>query len=132
MTHEHLLVVQKHAVDRLDGTIGGLGSLVVHETVSLGVAMLVRRDLAREDVAEGCERVVQSLDCSWLIVLRDNSGKKKDLVVDLLVQVLNENVARPRLAQRGVALGPHDAAVAWSKSVSRSRTQIGARTRHGF
>ena len=68
-----LLVVQQHAVDRLDGGVSGIGSFVVNETVALGTAMLIGGDLAREDVAEGSERVVQSLVISLLAenVLRD-------------------------------------------------------------
>ena len=64
-----LLVVQQHAVDSLDGSLGGLSGLVVNETVALGTAMLIGGDLAREDVAEGSERVVQSLVISLLAEL---------------------------------------------------------------
>ena len=64
-----LLVVEQHAVDSLDGSLGGLSGLVVNETVALGPAMLVGGDLAREDVAEGSERVVQSLVISLLAQL---------------------------------------------------------------
>ena len=48
--------------------------------------------LARQNVAEEAERVVQRL------------------VIDRLVEVLDEDVADARLAQRRVALAPHDAA----------------------
>ena len=58
----HLLVVEQHAIDGLDGVLGRLGSLVVDEAVALGVAMLVSCDLAREDVTERRKRVVQGLN----------------------------------------------------------------------
>ena len=92
MADVDLLVVQQHAVDSLDGSLGGLSGLVVNETVALGPAMLVGGDLAREDVAESGESVVEGL------------------VVDSLVQVLDEDVALTGLAEGGVTLGPHDAA----------------------
>ena len=88
-----LLVVQKHTIDGFDGSLGSLGGLVVDEAVALGAALLVGGDLAREDVTEGSERVVQSL------------------VVDGLVQVLDEDVALTGLAEGRVTLRPHDAAV---------------------
>jgi hypothetical protein len=56
-----LLVVQKHAVDRLDGGLGSLASLVVDKGEAARVAVLVGGDLAREDVAERSERVVEGL-----------------------------------------------------------------------
>ncbi len=46
MADVDLLVVQQHAVDSLDGGLGGLGSLIVDETVALGTAVLVGGDLA--------------------------------------------------------------------------------------
>lgn len=88
----NLLLVQQHAIDVLDGLRSGLVSLVVHETVSLGVSVLVLSDLAAENVAESGEGVMQSL------------------VVNGDIQVLDENVAGTSLAKGGVTLGPHDAA----------------------
>ena len=70
MADVDLLVVEQHAVDSLDGSLGGLSGLVVNETVALGTAMLVGGDLAREDVAEGGKRVVQSLMTSLLAELQ--------------------------------------------------------------
>jgi hypothetical protein len=87
-----LLLVEQHAVDVLDSVVGGLGGLVMDESVALGVAELVLGDLAAQDVTEGGEGVVESL------------------VVNGVVQVLDEDVALAGLAQSGVALGPHDAA----------------------
>ena len=57
----HLLVVEQHAIDGLDGVLGCLGSLVVDEAVAFGVAVLVGSDLAREDVTERRKRFVQGL-----------------------------------------------------------------------
>lgn len=92
MADVDLLVVQQHAVDGLDGGVGGLSGLVVNETVALGASVLVGGDLAGENVSEGSKRVVESL------------------VVDGVVQVLDEDVALAGLAEGGVALRPHDAA----------------------
>ena len=61
VTDKDLLVIEQHAVDSTDGSISSFSSLIMDETVALGVAVLVGGDLAREDVAEGSERVVQSL-----------------------------------------------------------------------
>lgn len=87
-----LLLVQKHAVDVLDGLGSSLIGLVVDETVALGVTVLVLGNLARKDVAEGSEGVVKSL------------------VVNGSIEVLDEDVAGTGLAEGGVTLGPHDAA----------------------
>ena len=89
--HVDLLVVEQHVVHVLDGRLGRLIGLEVHEAVAARVRVLVDHDLARQDVAERGEGVVESL------------------VVDALLQVLDEHVAHARLAQRRIALRPHDA-----------------------
>ena len=89
---EDLLAVEEHAVHLGHRERGGVLRLVVHEAVAARAALVVGRDLAREDVAEGGEGVVERL------------------VVDRLVEVLDEDVARARLAERRVAVAPHDAA----------------------
>ena len=61
MADINLLVVEQHAIDSLDGSLGSLSGLVVDETVTLRTAMFIGGDLAGEDVAESRERVVQSL-----------------------------------------------------------------------
>ena len=86
------LVVQQHAVDRLDSGVGGSSGFVVNETVALGAAVLVGGNLAGENVTE-CRK-----------------GVMKGLVVDGVVQVLDEDVALAGLAEGGVTLGPHDTA----------------------
>jgi len=78
----------------LDGVIGRLGSLVVDETVTTGVSVLILSNFARKDVSEGGERIVKSL------------------VVDGCIEVLDEDVSLTGLAEGGVTLRPHDAA--WS------------------
>jgi hypothetical protein len=114
-----LLVVEQHVVDGLDGGVGGLGRLVVDESVSPGSTVLVNGDLAGEDVAEGGESVVEGLVVrgtrrNQLSVFRKNfhtfHGETTDLVVNLLVQVLDENVASRALPQGRVPLAPHDPA----------------------
>ncbi len=97
-----LFVVEQHAVDSLDGVVGGLASLVVHEAVALGATVLISSNLAGQNVAEGSERVVESL------------------VVNELVQVLDEDIALSGLAEGRVTLGPHDAAVVSRASVLAS------------
>jgi hypothetical protein len=92
VTDEDLLLVQKHAVDALDSSVGSLSGLVVNETVTLGVAVLVLGDLAGKNVAESSESVVKSL------------------VVNGDIEVLDEDVALTSLAEGGVTLRPHDTA----------------------
>mmetsp|Transcript_69691 Transcript_69691/g.199741 ORF Transcript_69691/g.199741 Transcript_69691/m.199741 type:complete len:218 (-) Transcript_69691:37-690(-) len=92
--HLNGLVSDLHAVDALDGLLGGLLRLVVHEAVATRLACHVAGDLARQDVSEQAEGVVEGL------------------VVDVAVQVFHEDVARPALTQAGVKLAPHDPASA--------------------
>ena len=92
MADVDLLVVQQHAIDSLDGSVSGLGGLVVDETVTLGSALLISSDLARKDVSESGKGIVQGL------------------VVDGLVKVFDEDVALAGLAKGGITLGPHDTA----------------------
>mmetsp|Transcript_77772 Transcript_77772/g.240981 ORF Transcript_77772/g.240981 Transcript_77772/m.240981 type:complete len:661 (-) Transcript_77772:101-2083(-) len=86
------LVANLHAVHAFDRLCGRLRCLVVHKAVALRLAPSVRRDLAREDVAEEAEGVIEGL------------------VVDVAVQVLHVDVAVAALPQARVALAPHDAA----------------------
>ena len=77
----HLLFLQQLSIDLLNGLLCRLLGLEVNETVSLGLWLvelvlgLVDADLARQDVAEGGECVVELF------------------VVDGFVQVLDENVS---------------------------------------
>jgi len=87
-----LLLVEKHAINVLDGLLGSLIGLVVDKTVALGVTVFVLGNLAAENVTKSGEGVVKSL------------------VVDSDVEVLDENVALASLAKGRVTLGPHDAA----------------------
>jgi hypothetical protein len=86
------LVVEEHTVDSLDGGTSSLGGVVVNESVTERLALSVNGDLAREDVSEGGKGVVESL------------------VVDVLVEVLDEDVASSVLAKSRVTLRPHDSA----------------------
>lgn len=65
---------------------------VVNETVTLRVSSFVQSDLARQNIAKGREGIVKSL------------------VVDGGIKVLDKDIARAGSAQRGITLGPHDAA----------------------
>ena len=57
-----LFVVQQHTVDSLDSGLRSLRSFVVNETVSLGAAMLIGGNLARQDISECGKSIVKSLD----------------------------------------------------------------------
>jgi hypothetical protein len=92
VTYEDLLLVQKHAVNVLDGVVSGLGGLVVNKSVTLGVTVLILGNLAAQNVAKGSKGIMESL------------------VVDGDIQVLDEDVALAGLAKGRITLGPHDAA----------------------
>ena len=62
MADVDLLVVEQHAVDGLNGSLRGLGGLIVDEPVPPGAAVLVSGDLAGQNVTEGGEGVVESLE----------------------------------------------------------------------
>mmetsp|Transcript_15248 Transcript_15248/g.38279 ORF Transcript_15248/g.38279 Transcript_15248/m.38279 type:complete len:691 (+) Transcript_15248:209-2281(+) len=90
--HKQALVLQDHPVHLRRRLVRLLGSLELHEPKALRLALVVHGDLAREDVAKLRKGVVE--------------GAR----VDRLVEVLDEDVALPALADRGVAVLPHDAA----------------------
>lgn len=93
----HLLVVEQHAIDRLNGGLSSLGGLVVNETIALGTTMLVCGNFAGQNVAESSKGVVQSLSDTVKCDERE-CWEATCLVVNLLIQVLNEDVALARLA----------------------------------
>ena len=62
MSNVNFLVVQQHAIDGLDGRLCSLGGVIVDETITLGASALVCCNLARENVAEGGESVMKSLE----------------------------------------------------------------------
>mmetsp|Transcript_12031 Transcript_12031/g.26212 ORF Transcript_12031/g.26212 Transcript_12031/m.26212 type:complete len:686 (+) Transcript_12031:238-2295(+) len=86
------LLADLHAIDTLDGLLGGFLGLVVHEAIASRLTVDVAGHLAGEDVSKQAEGVVEGL------------------VVDVAVQVLHEDVAHAALTEAGVALAPHDAA----------------------
>lgn len=92
VTNKDLLVIEQHSIDMLNGILGSLGGFVVNEPVSARVAVLILGNLARQDVTEGRERVVEGL------------------VVDSGIKVLDEDITLAGLAKGGVTLRPHDAA----------------------
>ena len=92
MADVNLLVVQKHTVDGLNGSLRSFSGFIVDEAIALGPTLFVGRNLARQNVAEGNERIVKSL------------------VVDGVIEVLDEDVAQAGLAEGRVTLRPHDAA----------------------
>mmetsp|Transcript_38790 Transcript_38790/g.90435 ORF Transcript_38790/g.90435 Transcript_38790/m.90435 type:complete len:671 (-) Transcript_38790:121-2133(-) len=89
---EETLVLEHHAVHLRGRLVGLLSSLKLHEPKPLGLPLVVHGDLARKDVAELREGVVQ--------------GAR----VDGLVEVLDEDVALTALADRGIPVLPHDTA----------------------
>lgn len=86
------LVVEQHAVDGLDGGIGGFSGGIVHKGESSRLAILIDTDLARENLSKRDESVVESL------------------VVDRLVEVFDEDVSLTRLSEGRISLRPHDSA----------------------
>jgi hypothetical protein len=76
----------------LDGIVSSFFSFIVHKAITLGVATFIDSDLARQDVTESREGIVESL------------------VVDGHIQVLDKDVAGSSLAERGITLRPHDTA----------------------
>jgi hypothetical protein len=56
-----LLVVQQHPVDGLDGRLGSFRGVIVNVAITLGESSFVCCDLAREDITEGSEGVMESL-----------------------------------------------------------------------
>lgn len=61
VTNEDLLVVEEHAIDRLDGVLGSLSGFIVDEAVTLGVALLIDGDLAGENITKRDKRIVERL-----------------------------------------------------------------------
>lgn len=61
VTNKDLLVVEEHTIDRLDGVLGSLSGFIVDEAITLGVALLIDGDLARENIAKRDERIVERL-----------------------------------------------------------------------
>lgn len=59
--NKDLLIVEQHAIDSLDSCFGGLIGLIVNESVALRVSLFIGGDLARENIAERGESIVESL-----------------------------------------------------------------------
>eukprot|EP00053_Salpingoeca_punica_P016475 m.155780 g.155780 ORF g.155780 m.155780 type:complete len:676 (+) comp16970_c2_seq3:460-2487(+) len=86
-----LLALNHLAVDHLNGLVRIGVVHKVHKAEPLALAALVGDDLAREDLAKVDKGVVEGL------------------AVDVLLEVLDEDVAVAGAAQGGVAVRPHDA-----------------------
>jgi hypothetical protein len=74
----------------LDSVISSFFGLIVDETVTLGVTVLINSNLTGQDVTESREGIMEGL------------------VIDRGVEVLDENVTRTGLTKRRIALRPHD------------------------
>ena len=61
VTNEDLLVVEEHAINRLNGVLGSLSGFIVDEAITLGVALLIDGDLAGENITKRDERIVERL-----------------------------------------------------------------------
>lgn len=61
MANVNLLVIEQHAVDRLNGVFSGLGSFIVNKAISLGMAVLVSRDLAGQNITESRKGIMKGL-----------------------------------------------------------------------
>jgi len=112
MANVDLLVIQQHTIDGFDSRLCSFGAVIVNEAVTLGASALVCRDLARKNVTESGEGIMKSLGMQSQTeqVTQWTSGRIHYLVVNLLVEVLDENVALTRLAEGWVSLRPHDTA----------------------
>jgi hypothetical protein len=105
------LVVQKHAIDGLDSAFSSFCGFVVDKTVALGATVFIGGNLARENVAESGEGVMESLRRHLSGPRhREHDTRAKHLVVNLLIKIFNENVALTGLAEGRIALRPHDPA----------------------
>lgn len=87
----HFLSRKQHSVDFVDGVLRRSLGFEVDESVSLAVSALIGGNLAREDVSEQGEGIVDGL------------------VVNDPVQVLDEDVAVSGTTSCRVTLRPHDA-----------------------
>jgi hypothetical protein len=107
-----LLVVEEHAIDGLDSALCGLCGFIVDEAVSLGAAVFIHGDLARQNVSERRKGVMESLaEVSSGTEVGRGDHRNAYLVVNALIQVLDKHVALASLAECRVALRPHDPAV---------------------
>mmetsp|Transcript_15445 Transcript_15445/g.31575 ORF Transcript_15445/g.31575 Transcript_15445/m.31575 type:complete len:358 (+) Transcript_15445:1029-2102(+) len=92
-TNLHLLSVNEHTVQLLNGSLSGLGCLIVHIAISLGLARVaIGHDLAAENIPKQREGVIELL------------------VINRFVQILDKDVSDPRAADGRIPLAPHDAA----------------------
>jgi len=112
VSNEDLLIIEQHTIDGLDGRLGRLGTVIVNEAVTLRASSLICCDLTRKNVTEGSEGIMKSLNTkeSDEQTTRGTSLEVCYLVVNLLVKVLDENIALTRLAEGWVSLRPHDTA----------------------
>lgn len=62
MSDINLLVIEKHAIDSLDGAISSFGGLVMNESISLGATMFVCSNFAGQHIAKGGESIMESLE----------------------------------------------------------------------
>ena len=110
MPNKDLLVIEQHAIDSLDGGFGSLASFIVDKSIATRSAILVGRDFAGKNIAERSKRVVESL-ASCMRRSNDCTDRRLDLIVNLLIQVLDKNVALSGFAESRITLRPHDTAV---------------------
>jgi hypothetical protein len=106
-----LLVVEEHTIDGLDSALCGLRGFIVDKTISLGAAVFIHGNLARQNVSERREGVVESLaGASSGRLARRDKHRNAYFVVNALIQVLDEHIPLASLAEGRVALRPHDPA----------------------
>mmetsp|Transcript_110763 Transcript_110763/g.192005 ORF Transcript_110763/g.192005 Transcript_110763/m.192005 type:complete len:272 (-) Transcript_110763:38-853(-) len=86
----HLHGLQKHTIHLFNGSLAGLVRLKMDEPVTTRLSTRLGGHLARHNIPELREGVIQSL------------------VVDGLVEVLDEDVAGTSLSQTRVTVGPHN------------------------
>lgn len=61
MTDIDFLVVQKHAIDSLNGSVSGLSGFVMNETEASRTTLLIGSDFARQYITKRGEGIMKSL-----------------------------------------------------------------------
>ena len=61
VTDIDFLVIQQHPIHSFDGGLGSLSSFIVDKSVSLGAALFISGNLARQHIAESGKCVMESL-----------------------------------------------------------------------
>lgn len=58
---KNFLIVQKHTVNSLNGSIGSLRGFIVNEPITLRATVLIGGDFARQNITESSKGIMESL-----------------------------------------------------------------------